>query len=119
MRYEWRKQLENGYERDMQDVKQRVQQEKKEVRSGPTTIGVLGSYYERQLAKQRMAQHRQDMRADRYSEATKAPTMKDSASEAMEKAEQSPRKDERGVMTDRMRARLARESASYNQVKSM
>ena len=51
-----------------------------------------------------------------YSEATKAPTLKDFTSVAMEKADSSPRKDSRGMISDEKRLQLARESAQYNQV---
>ena len=57
-RYEWRKELENGYERDIENARSRKQEEKGEVKTGPTTIETLGSYYERQLARQRAAEKR-------------------------------------------------------------
>jgi len=56
MRYEWRKSLESGYEKEMLEVRKKVQDSKTEIRTGPTTIGALGSHYEQQLKRLKQAE---------------------------------------------------------------
>ena len=45
-RYEWRKNCESSYDRQMQEIKKKMEDEKLDIRTGPTTIGALGSHYE-------------------------------------------------------------------------
>lgn len=45
-RYEWRKNCESSYDRQMQETKKKMEDEKLDIRTGPTTIGALGSHYE-------------------------------------------------------------------------
>lgn len=46
LRYEWRKMLENGYDEDILEHERRADVEKKEVLTGPTSLNVLGTYYQ-------------------------------------------------------------------------
>ncbi len=46
MRFEWRKNLEDGYQNEMEETKKRTRDELKELRNGPTTIGALGNHYQ-------------------------------------------------------------------------
>lgn len=46
MRYEWRKSLEDGYERQVAEIRNKTLKEKLELKTGPTTISALGSHYE-------------------------------------------------------------------------
>jgi len=46
MRYEWRKSCESSYDRQIVGNLKKADQEKKEVLTGPTTIGALGSHYD-------------------------------------------------------------------------
>ena len=46
LRFEWRKMLENGYDQDLIDHENKASQEKKEILTGPTSITVLGTYYQ-------------------------------------------------------------------------
>ena len=45
MRFEWRKSLEDGYAKDVEEVKKRARDERKELCNGPTTIDALGNHY--------------------------------------------------------------------------
>ena len=46
LRYEWRKMLENGYDDDLIEHERNAIKDKKEVLTGPTSINVLGTYYQ-------------------------------------------------------------------------
>lgn len=87
MRYEWRKSLESGYEKEMQEVRKKVQDSKTEIRTGPTTIGALGSHYEQQLQRLKQAEQKMDARASNVADVIKARSPKDSAQDQMFKAQ--------------------------------
>ena len=55
----------------------------RDLRTGPTTLNALGSHYQHQLQKQKLADLKMQQRADRVAEVIKAPTVKDAAAEAM------------------------------------
>ena len=46
MRFEWRKNCEQNYDRQIEEGRKKAEEEKLTVRTGPTTIGALGSHYE-------------------------------------------------------------------------
>ena len=83
LRREWRKTLEEGYQGDMQLKKDKDQGELKELKNGPTTLNALGSHYQHQLQRQKLADQKMQARADRVAEVIQAPTIKDSAIDAM------------------------------------
>lgn len=47
---------------------QKNREEQKELRSGPTTLGGIGNYYERQLLNQKHLEEVQDTRAQRVAD---------------------------------------------------
>ena len=46
LRFEWRKMLEEGYDEDVLEHERKANIDKKEVITGPTSLGVLGTYYQ-------------------------------------------------------------------------
>ena len=74
LRKEWRKSLENGYEVQMKDQKKKITEEMKHARTGPTTMQELGSHYQHQIAKQKLAEEKMQARAEAVADIIQAPT---------------------------------------------
>ena len=60
--------------------------EQLEVKTGPTTIDALGNHYQQQLKKQKLADLKMKVRAERVADVIQAPTLKDAAADVMIKA---------------------------------
>ena len=81
MRFEWRQQNERSYDRQIEEGRIKAEADKQQIRSGPTTIGALGSHYEIQLAKLRAAEQRIDNRGAAVADVINAKRPKDLAAE--------------------------------------
>ena len=56
------------------------------MKTGATTIDALGNHYQQQLKKQKLADLKMKMRAERVADVIQAPTLKDTAADVMVKA---------------------------------
>lgn len=83
MRFEWRKLLERDYAQDMEDHREKAAKDQKDLKTGPTTLGVLGTYYSAQLQRQKMAEAKMENRCAQQADVINAPTLKAVTQETM------------------------------------
>ena len=76
MRYEWRKSCDQSHEKQMDETKKKVNEEKRGYFSGPTTIDAIGTNYAKQLQKLKVAEKTIDQRGNRVAQVIQAPTAK-------------------------------------------
>ena len=74
LRYEWRKMLENSYDADIIDHERKAKVDHVDVITGPTSINVLGTHYQQQLANQKVADQRMADHAARVAVEINAPS---------------------------------------------
>ena len=77
LRFEWRKMLEEGYDEDILEHERKDKVEKRDVITGPTSLTVLGTYYQQQMDKQKLADQRMAEHAQKVAEMIQAPSAKD------------------------------------------